>query len=327
MTTNAYINLTKINYLTSPYTDGINNLITAFTPSSPNRFSHFAAGVALLIPVANIVVYVALKQFATISAPVRETPNPSSKTKRSRHSSSSKKHRSSSKRHSSSRRRSSRSSKGSSKPSSSSSSRSSDVTYMPSRSFTRQPDIHSRSVTQQTHSSFHGAGILPYRFKDGHLEFLIGKESAGYHPNTWSDFGGKPERGERPIQTAAREGAEETGEILGSQSTLERRLKQAPCIGSKYVMYLLEMNDHRVTPGAFNRARHDREKSEIAWVKADDLFRAASGNGMIHIGDRSLQRLRPPFVGTLQFRGSGTTPSAAQIFAQLRESAQHRRSA
>lgn len=187
-----------------------------------------------------------------------------------------------------------------------------------------KPQETKKPQTQDTKKpapSFHGAGILPYRIVNGELEFLIGKEAHGIHKNSWSDFGGQPEKGESPIQTAARECAEETGNLFGSQSTLERTIKKANCIGSRYAMYLYEVNDRKITPKSFHRVHHDHEKSEIAWVKAKAVFEAARGNGMIAIGN-SLERLRPPFIGTLKFRGTSIAPSAQDVFKRIQ--AEHR---
>jgi len=69
-----------------------------------------------------------------------------------------------------------------------------------------------------------GAGILPVALYKGEVYFLFGRESRHIDHKAsglWSDFGGSPEKKERRIDTAAREGWEETEGVLGSQEHIK----------------------------------------------------------------------------------------------------------
>jgi hypothetical protein len=66
-----------------------------------------------------------------------------------------------------------------------------------------------------------GAGLIPVSKLHNKLYFLLGKDIAY---NKWSDFGGKSERGESRLSTAAREGWEETNGFLGSQDKIKQNI-------------------------------------------------------------------------------------------------------
>ena len=72
-----------------------------------------------------------------------------------------------------------------------------------------------------------GGGILPISFKDGKIYFLFSRESGGkkYKWWLWSDFGGSKEKNETFLQTAIREGWEESNGILGNINDVEYLLK------------------------------------------------------------------------------------------------------
>jgi|GEM_PF-6042986 len=91
MAINNYINLERNDFF-SPYLDGISNLKKAFSPQSTtniynsdrtitlipfsleDRVCHFVSGIALMIPVVNLVISCALRYFATQNLPaVRST--------------------------------------------------------------------------------------------------------------------------------------------------------------------------------------------------------------------------------------------------------------
>ena len=73
-----------------------------------------------------------------------------------------------------------------------------------------------------------GGGILPISFKDGKIYFLFSREAGGKKykdGGLWSDFGGSKEKNETYLQTAIREGWEESNGILGNIKDVEFLLK------------------------------------------------------------------------------------------------------
>lgn len=76
---NAFIHPNHINtlhtstFLTQPYEDGITNIHIALTDESHSlgrRFTHLLVGVSFLVPIVNIVVYLAVRSFCTHARPV-----------------------------------------------------------------------------------------------------------------------------------------------------------------------------------------------------------------------------------------------------------------
>ena len=65
-----------------------------------------------------------------------------------------------------------------------------------------------------------GAGILPIAKYNNKLYFLFGMESC--NKGGWSDFGGKTEKNEKPLETALREGYEELNGFLGNYNELKK---------------------------------------------------------------------------------------------------------
>ena len=69
--------------------------------------------------------------------------------------------------------------------------------------------------------------ILPVALHRGRLYFLFGKEnSLEDSAKGWSDFGGGCEKGESPLETAQREGAEELTGFLGTRETVKKRMRK-----------------------------------------------------------------------------------------------------
>lgn len=66
-------------------------------------------------------------------------------------------------------------------------------------------------------------GIIPYsNNKKGEKYILLSRESFGKDTGLWSGFGGKPEKNESIITTAARETSEESMELFGDAHSLEK---------------------------------------------------------------------------------------------------------
>ena len=72
-----------------------------------------------------------------------------------------------------------------------------------------------------------GSSILPVAYYKNQLYFLFGKENPMEDSQKgFSDFGGGVEPGENIIETAIREGAEETTGFLGNQTQLKKMIKE-----------------------------------------------------------------------------------------------------
>lgn len=81
--------------------------------------------------------------------------------------------------------------------------------------------------TRKIKQLHYGAGITPMSHDPDTNErvFLFGSERWGPDSGLYSGFSGRAKPGETPIQTAAREGAEELRGMLGNYYTLLRRLQ------------------------------------------------------------------------------------------------------
>lgn len=159
-------------------------------------------------------------------------------------------------------------------------------------------------VNHALKTSHTGAGVLPYCIQNGEVYFLLSKEGFGSAANTWCDFGGAKDPGETAVQTAARECWEESRGILGEEKTIEKALYTSTSLGQKYIMFLMEVD----TPWSKNNQLFASkvytdycrmEKTEIAWVKASDVFNAARDNQQIWI-NHSNERLRGFFAEILK---------------------------
>ena len=63
-----------------------------------------------------------------------------------------------------------------------------------------------------------GGGLLPITINRGNILVLMGQERSS---KLWCDFGGSPEKGETYLDTALREGEEETSGFLGRGKYLQ----------------------------------------------------------------------------------------------------------
>ena len=69
-------------------------------------------------------------------------------------------------------------------------------------------------------------GIVPYTVLAGQLHFLLARETCPPHGDgTWCGFGGGRDDDETPLETAVREGWEESMGLLGRPEDLRRRLR------------------------------------------------------------------------------------------------------
>ena len=85
-----------------------------------------------------------------------------------------------------------------------------------------------------------GASILPITLHQGHIYLLFGREKPTDQNPGWSDFGGGTDPGESFLDTACREGMEESVGFLGSARHIRTHLR-------KYGTYLVEHKSSRGT--------------------------------------------------------------------------------
>lgn len=136
-----------------------------------------------------------------------------------------------------------------------------------------------------------GAGVLPIAFDGEKVLFLFGQER---NTGEWSDFGGGRDEGEQLIETAAREGYEETSGMLGDQQAMARAIRLR-CLTTieldNYITYVIRpfattdqltaapfffANDlefaRRAHPDALHDQRGFYEKSNIKWFTSMEAF-------------------------------------------------------
>jgi 8-oxo-dGTP pyrophosphatase MutT (NUDIX family) len=132
-----------------------------------------------------------------------------------------------------------------------------------------------------------GAGILPVALHKGVLFLLMGQERKN---NLWCDFGGTPNKKEKPFETAIREGGEELNGFLGVNEELENIVNPNMVLSicfDRYTTYIFKTNYDEQMPKYFNNVNnfaelHFRdaidgyhnglfEKTQIKWMKIDDL--------------------------------------------------------
>ena len=130
---------------------------------------------------------------------------------------------------------------------------------------------------------------MPTAIYKGKLYFLFGKENRNADTPGWADFGGGTDNNETYLQTAIREGIEETTGFLGNEQDLRRLLSRGTYQienDGRYNMFLFELNYDPQLPFYYNnnqrflQKRLDPsvikntkifEKAEIRWVCIDDL--------------------------------------------------------
>lgn len=134
-----------------------------------------------------------------------------------------------------------------------------------------------------------GAGLLPTALHRGTLYVLLGQERAGHHSALWSDFGGTPEKGEKPYKTAIREGCEELNGFLGVMDELEETVNKNMILSicfEKYTTFIFRTRYSKELPYYFANihkfAEHhlkDKvesenglfEKKQIQWFSINKL--------------------------------------------------------
>ena len=103
-----------------------------------------------------------------------------------------------------------------------------------------------------------GGGILPMAYKNNKMYFLFSRETIDGtdDPGKWSDFGGGKEKKETYIQTAIREGWEESAGFLGDIADIKNLVKNhklARISSNGYVTYVVEIPFDSKLPGKFQK--------------------------------------------------------------------------
>ena len=99
-----------------------------------------------------------------------------------------------------------------------------------------------------------GAGLIPISKFNNRLYFLLGKDLAY---QKWGDFGGKSEKYELSIDTAIREGYEETNGFLGSQDIIRHNIikHNLPIFktnNNRHTCYLMNIKYQKELPNYMN---------------------------------------------------------------------------
>jgi nucleoside-triphosphatase THEP1 len=131
-----------------------------------------------------------------------------------------------------------------------------------------------------------GAGVLPTTIYKNKLYFLFGKENQFADTPGWSDFGGGTDNNETYLQTAIREGTEETTGFLGDLRDLLSRGTYEIMNDNTYKMFLFAYEYDPMLPYYYNNNHRFLEKkldvsilkkskifekSEIKWICIDEL--------------------------------------------------------
>jgi len=116
-----------------------------------------------------------------------------------------------------------------------------------------------------------GAGILPVSFHKNTLYFLFGEEE---NERKWSDFGGGKNNNETPLQTAIREGYEETNGILGTMSDIKDILKHNTLLKigiEQYTSFIVKVGYDERLPYYLINKNGFFEKRQMKWMTINDM--------------------------------------------------------
>jgi hypothetical protein len=91
-----------------------------------------------------------------------------------------------------------------------------------------------------------GGSILPITIHNGKIYFLFGKERAIDENPGWSDFGGGTDKGETFVETATREGSEESTGFLGSSTDVKNMMKKYGTFTLDYIPPEKKYSTYRV---------------------------------------------------------------------------------
>tara|TARA_Y100000813_G_C24158694_1_gene351037 strand:- start:1953 stop:2480 length:528 start_codon:yes stop_codon:yes gene_type:complete len=137
-----------------------------------------------------------------------------------------------------------------------------------------------------------GAGILPMAINEGKVYFLFSRERPSdtfKESGMWSDFGGADEKDESAMETAIREGYEESSGLLGTIKDIIFLVKKK-CVKHilipKYVTYVVLVDydpelpqrfekDYKIIndnfPEFVKKSNGYYEKDKLMWIEKKDL--------------------------------------------------------
>lgn len=159
-----------------------------------------------------------------------------------------------------------------------------------------------------------GAGILPVALFRGTLYILLGQERYKKAYNLWCDFGGTPNKGEKPYKTAIREGGEELNGLLGgNEKELEETVTNNMILSISYEkyttyifrtvfdpnlpMYFQNLNKFAETHLADKIEEHNGlfEKKQIVWFP---IKQSSNNQSIEHL--LKTKMIRPHYVELLK---------------------------
>jgi len=159
---------------------------------------------------------------------------------------------------------------------------------------------------------YKAAGILPYSFtEDGKICLLLGcedraKKKKTGNPITWWSFGGKREKDETPVVTAAREFNEETAHIFEDQlDTIKQNMESTKILKfwfrpGKYILYFVEVPYDTTISKKFAsadvEAREQSDQTKVDWVMLDSLICAIVNRSDSFTYQETIQYFFPFFL-------------------------------
>ena len=152
-----------------------------------------------------------------------------------------------------------------------------------------------------------GGGILPVAYKNNKLYFLFSRETIDGtdDPGKWSDFGGGKEKNETPLQTAIREGWEESAGFLGEKKDIKNLIKHnkiARLNFNGYATYIVEIQYDNKLPNEFQKYYKKIKKTHPELIhQHNGLFEKDKLTWMpYHKLKSNLHRFRPWYRGMVK---------------------------
>lgn len=159
------------------------------------------------------------------------------------------------------------------------------------------------------------AGILPYSKqvinKKQHIYFLFARETVDLKKKYnsqgfWSDFGGSKEKGETILETAIREGYEETSGFFGSPSKLKKLVNKTDkkyITKSNYHCYFMNVPYNKNLPNYLENNYKFMKKLDPSLIQEDNGFFEKDKFAWIEIEQlqKNLYLFRPFYKDVIYF--------------------------